>query len=82
MGNKKGIARKRKNSTRCYPSQGMEGSTQVSKTGVLIPIELRNMRGRCRGRCYSIGNGGGGFAWSYTIRVSSSNDRLRWNKKW
>ena len=63
MGNKTAYQKKREKLNRVLSIPlSVEGSTQVSKMGVLIPVELQNMRGRCRGRCYSIGNGGGGFA--------------------
>ena len=64
----------REKSARGCPSQCPKGPTQVSKTGVLIPVKLWNRKCGCR--YFSKGDGDSGFAWSYARGMSLSNEGL------
>ena len=71
--------REKVNSTGWCPSQSTESPRQVSQLGVLIPVKLQDWRCRCS---YSRGKSDCGFAWSYTIGMMLSNERLRLNMRW
>jgi hypothetical protein len=65
----------RQNSMGGCPSQCTKGPTQIGKMGVMIPVKCWHWRDRYQ--CYSKGGDDGGFAWSYTRRMTSCDKKLR-----